>query len=191
MIVRIVAGAPEAFLDFTHGYVIAVDKGVQHCIDNNIDINLAIGDFDSYDESKVKAKKIVLNPVKDETDMYVAINEAIKMQPEKIYVYGASNGRLDHYLANINMLGMYDIELIDSVNRVYVTGKSFTTSTSKYISFFKFDGNPIITLKGFKYPLEGYELKNKDNLCVSNEVIRKGEVEITNGRVLVIESKKD
>lgn len=191
MIVRIVAGAPEAYLDFTHGYVIAVDKGVQHCINNDIQINLAIGDFDSYDPSKLDVPKIVLNPIKDDTDMQVAINEAIKLNPERIYVYGASNGRLDHYLANINMLGLYDIVMIDAINKAYVKSESFTISSNDYVSFFRFDGNPVITLKGFKYPLTDYILQDKDNLCVSNEITQKGEVFISGGRILVIESKKD
>lgn len=191
MIVRIVAGAPKAFINFSDGFIIAVDRGVKHCVDHGLKIDLAVGDFDSYDSKLVEAPKIVLKPEKDETDIYVAILEAIKKKPEKIYIYGGTNGRLDHYLANINLLGMYDIELIDDSNKAYVKSADFTVQTDDYVSFFYFDGNPIITLKGFKYPLNDYLLKPLDNLCVSNEVIKEGNVSVRNGRILVIESKKD
>lgn len=191
MIVRIVAGAPKAFIDFDDGYVIAVDKGVKHCLDNEISIDLAVGDFDSFDESKVEAPKLKLNPIKDETDIFVAIEEAIKLKPAKIYIYGGTNGRFDHYLANVNLLDMYDIELVDDVNRIFVKSDSFDVETDEYVSFFRYSGDPVITLSGFKYPLNEYSLKDKDNLCVSNEVVGTGRVELTGGSILVIISKKD
>ena len=191
MIVRIVAGAPKAFTNFDEGYVIAVDKGVKHCLEQNIKIDLAIGDFDSYDESKVRVPMIKLNPVKDETDIFVAIQEAIKLSPKKIFIYGGTNGRFDHYLANINLLDLYDIELVDEMNRIFVKSESFSIDSKEYISFFRFKGNPVITLEGFKYPLTNYLLLDKDNLCVSNETVGKGYVNIEQGSVLVVISKKD
>lgn len=191
MIVRIVAGAPTVFIDFSDGYVIAVDRGVKHCLDHEIKIDLAVGDFDSYDEKKVLVPKIKLNSIKDETDMYVAIQEAIKLNPDKIFIYGGTNGRFDHYMANVNLLGLYDIELVDEVNRIFVKDRSFNIESNNYVSFFRFSGEPVITLKNFKYPLTNYKLLDKDNLCVSNEVVGVGEVEVSNGSVLVIESMKD
>ncbi len=190
MIVRIIAGAPTAYIEKTDGFIIAVDKGVRHCLEQNISFDLAIGDFDSFPVEEVTSKKLVLNPVKDETDLFVAIQKAIEMKPEKIVIYGGSNGRADHYLANINLLGMYNIELVDEENRIFVKGDKFSVSTDDYISFFHFDGEPIITLEGFKYPLNKYYLNPRDNLCVSNEVIEEGIVSISGGRILVIISKE-
>lgn len=191
MIVRIIAGAPVAFIEETDGFIIAVDKGVKHCLEKNIVFDLAIGDFDSFPKEEVSTNKIVLDPIKDETDLYVAIQEAIKMKPDKIYIHGGTNGRADHYLANINLLGLYDIVLIDDINKIYVADSSFITNTKDYISFFYYDGNPVITLEGFKYPLKEYKLSPKDNLCVSNEVINEGHFKVKDGRVLIIESKRD
>ena len=41
----------------------------------------------------------------------------------------------------------------------------------KYISFFNFEKNTIISLDGFKYDLCNYVMKDDDVLCVSNEII--------------------
>jgi thiamine pyrophosphokinase len=112
------------------------------------------------------------------------------MKPEKIVIYGGTNGRADHYLANLNLLGLYDIELVDEMNRMFVKEDTFTISTTDYVSFFHYDGDPVISLENFKYPLEGYYLSPRDNLCVSNEVFGEGEVSISGGRILVIISKE-
>ena len=191
MIIRIVAGAPAAYLNFDGGYVIAVDKGVKHCLNNNIKVDLAVGDFDSFDKNLVKVPMIELNPEKDETDLYVALKKAIEMKPDKIFIYGATNGRYDHFHANINLLGLYDITLVDEVNTIYVKSSSFKIKTQDYISFFHYSGEPVLSLTNFKYSLGDYKLRPKDNLCISNEVISTGSVEIKGGSVLIIESKKE
>jgi len=191
LIVRIVAGAPTAYLNFDSGYVIAVDKGVKHCLSNNIKIDLAVGDFDSYDKKLVKAPMIELNQEKDETDLFVALMKAIEMKPEKIFIYGATNGRYDHFHANINLLGLYDITIIDEVNTIYVKSSSFNIVSDKYISFFNYSGVPVLSLSNFKYPLKNYKLEPKDNLCVSNEVVNTGTVDIKGGSVLIIETTKE
>lgn len=179
-------------MDSYDGYIIAVDKGVEYALDNNINIDIAIGDFDSISiELPANIKKLELNSIKDETDLKVAVEYALSMNPDKVYIYGATNGRLDHYLANINLLGLGNIEIVDEVNRVFVKSSSFLTNFPGYISFLYYDGNPVISLEGFKYSLKDYELKNHDSLCVSNEVVTNGHVEIKNGRVLVIFAKKE
>ncbi len=190
MIVRIIAGAPTAYIPETDGYIIAVDKGVKHCLEQNISFDLAVGDFDSFPLEEVTSEMLVLNPIKDETDLYVAIQKAIELDPKKIVIYGATNGRADHYLANINLLGLYNIELVDAENIIFVQKDDFSISTEDYVSFFHFDGEPVITLTGFKYPLTEYSLTPRDNLCVSNEVLKEGTVFLKGGRVLVIISKE-
>ncbi len=165
MIVKIIAGAPHAFLDdHDHDYVIAVDYGVEHAIKNNIKIDLAIGDFDSVDRSYLDGLNVQeLNPVKDQTDLYIAVLEAIKLSPTKIYIYGATNGRFDHYYANIHILDLYDIEIIDEVNRIYLKAEDFVVENQKeYVSFFYYSGQPRISLEGFKYPLDNYTLNYTD-----------------------------
>ena len=41
---------------------------------------------------------------KDQTDLEIAINWALEQKPALIRIFGATGGRLDHGLANIQML---------------------------------------------------------------------------------------
>ena len=41
---------------------------------------------------------------KDETDLELAIDWAIDQKPRNIYIFGATGGRMDHFLANIQLL---------------------------------------------------------------------------------------
>jgi len=77
--VNIVAGAPNPYVPVLDGMVIAVDRGVQVCLDKKIHIDLAVGDFDSVDTELLKGLPLrKLNKEKDETDLQIAIEEALK-----------------------------------------------------------------------------------------------------------------
>ncbi len=195
MIISIIAGSNDVCLkNIDLSYVIAVDKGYSHAKKNQITPNLVIGDFDSLEDielEKIDQKIIKLNPTKDETDLLVAIKEALKMNPDKICIYGATNNRFDHYLANVHMLNLGNIELIDSINRIYLKDCSFEIEKKEeYVSFFNYSGEPVITLAGFKYNLNDYNLKYSDTLCVSNEVLTTGAIKVEKGKILVIHCNK-
>lgn len=191
MNVNIVAGAPNPYVPVLDGMVIAVDRGVQVCLDKKIHIDLAVGDFDSVDTELLKGLPLrKLNKEKDETDLQIAIEEALKLQPTKIYVYGVTGGRLDHYEAALKYLAKGPITIIDAVNKITMKSGDFDVVTPDYVSFFHYSGEPMITLKGFKYPLKKYVLNPFDTKCISNEVLPGGgSVSITGGHVLMMISK--
>ena len=58
--------------DLKDKFVVGIDKGAYLATINNIELDLAVGDFDSVTLEELKtinAKKIIkLNPIKDETD---------------------------------------------------------------------------------------------------------------------------
>lgn len=62
---------------------------------------------------------------KDQTDLEIAINWALEQKPALIRIFGATGGRLDHGLANIQMLlkGLeVEIEMciVDNKNEITV-----------------------------------------------------------------------
>lgn len=191
MNVNIVAGAPNAYVPALDGIVIAVDHGVQVCIENNIPIDLAVGDFDSVESSLLKGLTLKkLNKEKDETDLQVAIEEALKHEPSHIYLYGVTGGRLDHYEAAMKYLAKGPITIIDELNRITLKSGEFDVVTPHYVSFFHYSGEPTLTLKGFKYPLKQYVLNPFDTKCISNEVLPDGGlVTITGGHVVMMITK--
>jgi thiamine pyrophosphokinase len=194
VIIRIIAGGPNPYVPKTNGTIIAVDRGLETALQLGVPIHLVVGDFDSTSVSLAKGlPTIQLHKEKDETDLQVAVQEALKLQPETIYIHGATNGRYDHTHAAIGLLGKGDIRLVDEINEIRVLHAGSTEVTTKdYVSFFHYSGQPSLTLEGFHYPLKDYLLQPFDGRCISNELKKTtGHVHIQGGHVLMVISKKD
>jgi thiamine pyrophosphokinase len=102
-----IVGAGENYgLDF-HPYkddcVIAVDGGYLYLKESGITPNFIIGDFDSLGETP-PLDAITLPVEKDVTDMLAAIRLGIDNGYDAFYIYGGTGGRLEHTLANIELL---------------------------------------------------------------------------------------
>ena len=108
---------------------IGVDRGTRYLLEEGIVPDIAIGDFDSITyheflmlkETGSEVKKF--HTEKDETDMELAIQKAYEYKPSIIKIFGATGGRLDHLIANINLLYQYlqnndkvHTEIIDKQN---------------------------------------------------------------------------
>jgi len=81
------------------------------------------------------------------------------------------------------------MKIINGQNEItkYAPG-NYTINASKYYkyaSFFAMENISDLSLTGFKYNLENYTLCVNDSLCVSNEIIKNGEVNFTDGELLV------
>lgn len=197
MIVKIVCASKDSFSKlYTHDndeFIIGCDGGCEILNKLDISYHLALGDFDSFDINKVNSNINIMKfkSEKDESDLELAIDYALKLNPEKIEVYNATGKRLDHLYAGLNLLKSLNndkIVIIDEFNKIYLSNSnSFRKSKFKYISFFSIMPNTTISLKGFKYELDNYDLSINDSLCLSNEIIEVG-VLTTNNKVLVIES---
>jgi thiamine pyrophosphokinase len=91
--------------------VIAADGGIDRALALGLHVDLAIGDFDSVSpEGLAKAKaagaRVERHPVaKDATDLELALDAAIALDPERIVVVGSNGGRLDHLFSSVLLLG--------------------------------------------------------------------------------------
>ncbi len=177
---------------------IGIDGGCYYCLEHDIPMRYAIGDFDSLDQTSFehlkKMTKIVQLPVcKDVSDGQYAILYAHQLGYQKIILYGATGGRQDHFLALYHFLRttVIDFEIIDECNRIYALpeGEYAITPYYRYVSFFACE--PLeITLSGFKYPLNHYSLKESDaSFSISNEIEKENGFISTTGRIIVVESK--
>ena len=110
------------------------------------------------------------------------------MDYEMIEIYGGVGGRIDHLLANMNLLKRFDLTFKDNQHYIYTLrkGKHKIENYHRYISFFALEDVYNLSLKGFKYELNNYYLSTSDSLCVSNE--GSGELEFSKGKLLVISS---
>ena len=177
---------------------IGIDSGALLCMNQNILMTYAIGDFDSISKEDFKKLKtyttcIKLNPEKNETDSEAAILLTLEKGYDSIILYGGLGGRIDHELANLRLMieRNYPIELWNEANRLKVLneGKYFVKKGFKYLSFLALKTS-VITEKGVKYPLEKCTITPNDIFTVSNEVIEQAEIIIHSGKVLMIESNQ-
>lgn len=199
-------------LDFCNRHenarIIAADGGLAFCHAAGITPEIIVGDFDSVPPEILSAyegrKDILihrLKPEKDNSDMQEAAKEAISAGTDEIFFLGATGGRIDHLMANIQLLlylyrhGVRAV-IQDAGNRLEVIGRHTVLRRREvfgtYVSFLALtDTVADLTLTGFKYPLVGYPLTNTSSgRTVSNVLTREeGVVDYTSGDLLMIQSK--
>lgn len=192
--------------------IMAVDGGLKTAHELNLKIDYLIGDFDTVSpdllslyekQSTGQGGHIIIRrfrPEKDATDTQIAMEEAVNLRPESIFIAGATGKRMDHTLGNIHILkkaldSAIPAYLLDEHNKIYMASKSFELQKEdlygKYVSLIPFTEQVLgVTLKGFKYPLHDYTLRIGDSIGISNQMIEeKGKVILDKGILLVLETK--
>ncbi len=193
--------------------VICADGGAQYAEKTGIVPSFYIGDSDSGEKPK-DVDGIVLPTEKDYTDLHSAILWAVDHGGKELYITGCTNGRADHYFANVFLLEMIsDLGargvIMDAQNRIfYHSSGSFyinkkenyelwkdesveVSKEFKYVSVIPIDSKiEGVTLCGMKYALDNAELTRKCPIGVSNEMVSTNcEIRIKCGKCLVILSK--
>lgn len=187
--------------------IIGVDRGLDFCYRNQIVPQYILGDFDSIRPEVIawyrEQKDIPIReykPEKDATDTRMGLELALKLGSDRIFLLGATGGRLDHYMGNLQSLMVpamagKEAWILDEQNAMTVLSRSRTIKKEcafgKYISFFSM-GDEVrgITLSGFKYPLKDYDMTNFDGIGVSNELAKDTAlVEFRQGFLLMVMSK--
>lgn len=175
--------------------VIAADAGVKHLKKAGITPDYIIGDFDSLGENPRGENVIVLKPEKDVTDMHAAVEIGIEKGFSEFVIYGATGGRLDHTLANIQLIASLAKKGMKAaikegktvITAVCDSSVSFSSDHKGYISVFAHsDVCKGVTIKGLKYELENAELKNTFALGVSNEFIGKESCVAVDSGILIL-----
>ena len=179
--------------------VIAADGGLKAAESCGIVPHCIIGDFDSLG-SVPKGENIKVLPCeKDTTDMFEAVNAGMKMGCREFHLYGGTGGRLDHTLANIQLLKYFTEKGLS----LFLYGKGYVITAlsgitiridgkkGDYISVFSLsDVSSGVTLKNLKYELQNHTLKNSFPLGVSNEFTDKtAEISVGEGTLAVYYTK--
>lgn len=187
--------------------IIGIDRGLEFCYRNQIVPQYILGDFDSIRPEVIgwyrEQKEIPIReykPEKDATDTRMGLELALKLGSDRIFLLGATGGRLDHYMGNLQSLVVpamagREAWILDEQNAMTVLSRSRTIKKEcafgKYISFFSM-GDEVrgITLSGFKYPLKDYDMTNFDGVGVSNELAEDTAlVDFRQGFLLMVMSK--
>jgi thiamine pyrophosphokinase len=181
-------------------FVICADKGVVHAKKLGIAPDLIVGDFDSLGYKPDNDCRIMsFDPEKDDTDLMIAVKEAVKRNKKCIEIYGALGGRLDHTIGNIQALA-YAVQngasaslISDSdIATVYKPGKYEVKNKKGFsLSLFSFSEKVCaLTLSGVKYPLENGCITNSFPIGVSNEIIGEtADIAFEKGLLLLVMSR--
>ncbi len=191
--------------------VICADSGLDATRDMGIAADFLIGDFDSvskaslreYMDSRREGAEYIRYPSqKDYTDAHLAMEWALERSPTEIALLGAAGGRLDHFLANLNILALplkkgIFAYIADEKNKIYMIREGFTMRKDmlwgKYISLIPFTQKvENVVLKGFKYPLSGETLYAGESRGISNEPAagcEELEISFDGGILIVVEAR--
>ena len=184
---------PESFVKAD--MLIAADGGAVSLRKIGFSPDLIIGDFDSSPEIPQGKNVIVLPKEKDDTDMMAAIKYGLERGCQTFYLYGATGGRFDHTIANIQTLSflaenkaqgfLFDKSTVCTV----IKNSSFTLPETRtgYVSVFSLsEQSKGVTLRGLKYPLTNATLTNAFPLGVSNEMAENTAfIRVENGTLLI------
>lgn len=174
--------------------IIAADGGLRHTEAFSLTPSLIIGDFDSLGKIPT-GRSVIRHPVeKDDTDMALAVKEALSRGCREIVMLGALGGRPDHTLANLTLLRALAREGVFA----YLVGKEGVFSAMAagerlqfdhavgVLSLFSLTDEATVTVTGVKYPLSAGKLKAEVALGVSNEFTEKtAEIALLSGELLV------
>ncbi|MEA4895751.1 MAG: thiamine diphosphokinase [Oscillospiraceae bacterium] len=177
-------------------FVIAADAGLSYLREAGISADLIVGDFDSLGEKPSGPDVVSHSPEKDDTDMLLAVREALERKARTIVIYGGLGGRIDHEYANLQTLAF----IANSGARGYLVGRgsvctvikngaiTFDGDMTGTISVFSQGGGAEgVNLTGLKYPLTNHTLTDDYPLGVSNEFTGvPSRISVESGLLLVI-----
>ncbi len=160
-------------------FVIAVDGGFAHLEAIGRKPSMALGDFDSlgYVPTGMRISKFPVN--KSKSDMELALERALNLHYERVFVYGALSGRLDHTLGALELFAAFSERgllvngITDTQAVTFVTGPDIfemPAIESGTISVFSMSDNARgVFERGLKWELDDVVLTNRTTWGLSNE----------------------
>jgi thiamine pyrophosphokinase len=204
IVVVVAAGAPHPTIRDrlpAGAVVIAADGGVDTALALGLHVSVAIGDFDSISDDGLAAAEaagaqIERHPAaKDATDLELALDRALELDPQRIVVVGADNGRIDHLLEGLLLLGSPQYERVEldallgpATASVVRDRRTLDAAAGELISLLPLHGpaEGVVT-EGLVYPLRGETLHPGSSRGISNVfAVPSATVTLTGGVVVAL-----
>lgn len=182
--------------------VIAADSGLRSAQALGLPVHAVVGDMDSVEPDELAAAaaagaRIERHPAaKDATDLELAMDAAVELDPAAITVVGGAGGRLDHLLAAMLLL---TAERYASIPVVARTGSAIVTVVRDVGWLSGHEGALVtllavrgpaegVTTTGLRFGLAGERLEPGSTRGVSNEFTgERASVRLDTGVVLAIQ----
>jgi thiamine pyrophosphokinase len=186
-----------------HGddYILCADGGTRHAVALDVKPDLIIGDMDSAEKEQLQKLQeadvsIELFPHdKNETDLELAIQRALEMNPARIIIVAGLGGRLDQTLANIALLtdpklATLDVRLDDGVEEIFVCREHAQVHGSRgdLVSLVPWGAAVTeVQTTDLKWPLQKETLYPDKTRGISNEMLgESASITIGTGLLLIV-----
>jgi len=181
--------------------VVAADRGLDHALALGLQVTVAIGDFDSASAEAIAAAeksgtRIERHPeAKDATDLELALDAALALEPERILVLAGVGDRLDHLLTALLLLGASRFAGVELDARIgnaqvhVVRGERKLEGTpGELVSLFALGGRAEgVRTHGLEYQLVHESLEAGSSRGVSNRFSAdSARIEVERGTVLAV-----
>ncbi|BAK81067.1 thiamine diphosphokinase [Candidatus Arthromitus sp. SFB-rat-Yit] len=181
------------FVDLDNTFTIAVDGGCNYLFEGNKRIDLVIGDFDSLKYKEViYNNRHILKTDMDYNDLEIAMNYCLDNGFKKIYLFGFTGKRSDHFQFNIRTMQKFiesglDVVMIDEFNIICgsIGCRIFDRGEYKFFSILPVYNGTVISICGSKYDLDNFSLNLMDTLTLSNEWVSE-KVKISSNKLIFI-----
>jgi thiamine pyrophosphokinase len=204
--VVVVAGGEAPDPDAAHvvppgAPVVAADRGLDHAQALGLQVTVAIGDFDSASAGALVAAEAAGTPIerhpeaKDATDLELALDAALALEPKRILVLAGVGERLDHLLSAILLLGAdryagveIDAQIGQAQLHVIRGERTLQGAPGEIVSLFALRGRAEgVRTEGLAFPLAREALEPGSSRGVSNAFAEgTARVEVERGTVLAL-----
>jgi thiamine pyrophosphokinase len=186
-------------------FIIAADGGTRHVLALGLTPHVVIGDLDSLnmDAEFLNEKGVHVlqfSRDKNETDLELAINHALTLNPTRVIILAALGGRLDQTLANFSLLTDHrlsdlDIRVDDGVDEAFFCRDQARVSgrSDDLVSLIPWGGEVSGVITGnLKWPLFAETLYPHKTRGISNEMLGEiATIKINSGLLLIIHRRVD
>lgn len=179
-------------------FILCADGGTSHAFALGLTPNVIVGDMDSLPEnfspSTFDGEFVLFPKDKNETDLELAINHAITLNPSEILILAALGGRMDQTLANIALLSdlqlsTLDVRLSDGVEEIFFcrTQAKVEGRSGDIVSLIPWQGEVTgVFTENLRWHLHFETLYPEKTRGISNEMTADvATVSITSGLLLI------
>ena len=200
-VVVVASGGGPAVVVPGAGTVVAADGGLDRAAALGLEVDVVIGDLDSVSAellagAEAAGARVARHPeAKDATDLELALDEAVALGAARVLVVASDDGRLDHLLGSLLLLGSasyagieLDALVGEAVVHVVRGTRTLAGEPGELVSLLAVGGPAArVVTEGLAYPLTGETLDPGSSRGISNTFVgHEARIEVARGTLLVV-----
>lgn len=168
--------------------IMVLDGAYYKAMDRQIQFDMLVGDFDSIGHIPTNFPfpvEVMHTPDQNKTDLQKGLEIFLEKETEAVNILWATGGRLDHQMANLNVVAKFSslltLNIIDDYTKVYPIKSPFKKyfKAGQQISLIPMGAVTQVSTTNLCYNLHNQTLETVGLISSSNAVAHSGIVEIT------------